>query len=70
MKYVILSSSKEGNIVLDPFAGTGTTGAVAKKYGRKYILIEMDKGYCEWIKKRLDSIQDRQEWLKEHKKKD
>src|SRR3989338_9686316 len=68
LRYVILSSSKEGDIILDPFAGSGTTGAVAKKYGRKYILIEMDKNYCEWIKKRLDSIKDRQEWLEEHGK--
>jgi modification methylase len=68
LRYVILSSSKEGDIVLDPFAGTGTTGAVAKKYGRKYILIEMDKGYCDWIKKRLGSIKDRQKWLEEHNK--
>ena len=56
LKYVILSSSKEGDLILDPFAGTGTTGAIAKKYKRRFILIEKDKGYCEWIKKRLDSI--------------
>lgn len=30
----------------------------------------MNKGYCEWIKKRLDSIKDRQEWLEEHNKND
>ncbi len=68
LKYVILSSSKEGDIILDPFAGTGTTGAVAKKYGRKWILIEMDKNYCKVIEDRLNSIQDRQEWLAEHQK--
>ena len=56
LKYVILSSSKEGDLILDPFAGTGTTGAIAKKYKRRFILIEKDKGYCEWIKKRLDLI--------------
>ena len=69
LRYVILSSSKEGDIVLDPFAGTGTTGAVAKKYGRNYILIEMDKTYCKVIEDRLASIKDRQEWLEEHGKK-
>jgi len=67
LKYVILSSSKEGDIILDPFAGTGTTGAVAKKYGRKWIMIEMDKNYCKVIEDRLNSIQDRETWLKEHK---
>jgi len=66
LKYVILSSSKEGDIVLDPFAGTGTTGAVAKKYGRKWILIEMDKNYCKVIEDRLNSIKDREKWLEEH----
>ena len=69
LRYVILSSSKEGDIVLDPFAGTGTTGAVAKKYGRNYILIEMDKGYCKVIEDRLNSIKDREKWLEEHQKK-
>jgi len=69
LKYVILSSSKEGDIVLDPFAGTGTTGAVAKKYGRKWILIERDKNYCKVIEERLNSIKDREKWLEEHGKK-
>jgi len=54
LKYIILSSSKEGDLILDPFAGAGTTGAVAKKNNRKFILIEQDKCYCDWIKKRLN----------------
>ncbi len=53
---VILSSSKPGNIVLDPFFGTGTTGAVAKKLGRKYIGIERDLNYIKGAEKRLASI--------------
>ncbi len=68
LKYVILSSSKEGDIVLDPFAGTGTTGAVAKKYGRNWIMIEKDKDYCKVIEDRINSLKDRQQWLDEHKK--
>ncbi len=68
LKYVILSSSKEGDIILDPFAGSGTTGAVAKKYGRKWIMIEMEKEYCKIIKERINSIRDREVWLEEHKK--
>jgi len=59
---------EEGDIVLDPFAGTGTTGAVAKKYGRNYILIEKEQGYCKVIEERLASIKGRQEWLEEHGK--
>lgn len=42
----ILAGSREGGIVLDPFAGSGTTGAVAKAYGRDYILIEISKKYA------------------------
>lgn len=43
----ILAGSKRGDIVLDPFFGSGTTGAVAKRLGRKYIGIELNEKYCE-----------------------
>lgn len=46
----------EPGIVLDPFAGTGTTGAVAKRLGRKYIGIELSSAYYELHIKRLQSI--------------
>ena len=39
---VILAATKPGDVVLDPFFGTGTTGAVAKRLGRRYIGIERD----------------------------
>jgi DNA modification methylase len=42
--------------VLDPFAGTGTTGAVSKMLGRKSVLIELSPKYCEIIKKRMQRI--------------
>jgi len=60
----------ENSAMTGPFAGTGTTGALAKKYGRNYILIERDKNYCKVIQDRLDSIQPREEWLKEYHKED
>lgn len=50
---VIISSSKPGDIVLDPFFGTGTTGAIAKRTGRNYIGIEMDKNYIKYAEKRI-----------------
>jgi len=53
---VILSSSKPGDIVLDPFFGTGTTGAMAKLLGRNYIGIERDEGYISAAKKRIAKI--------------
>jgi DNA modification methylase len=42
--------------VLDPFAGTGTTGAVAKRLGRKSVLIELNPKYCQIIEKRIEKI--------------
>lgn len=55
---IIVSSSKPGDIVLDPFFGTGTTGAIAKSTGRKYIGFEMDENYIKYAQKRLDSIEE------------
>ena len=51
---IILSSSKPGDIILDPFFGTGTTGVVAKRLGRDYIGIEKDINYYKGAKKRLN----------------
>ena len=53
---VILATSKPQDIVLDPFAGSGTTAAVAKRFGRKYIGIEQDKTYVSLSKKRLNGV--------------
>ncbi|MDP7141918.1 MAG: site-specific DNA-methyltransferase [Alphaproteobacteria bacterium] len=53
---VIMSSTNPGDTVLDPFFGTGTTGAVAKKLGRNYIGIEREDDYIEVAQKRLDDI--------------
>ena len=50
---VILSSTKPGDIVLDPFFGTGTTGVVCKKLGRKFIGIEKNSDYIKEAKKRI-----------------
>jgi len=43
-------------VVLDPFAGTGTTGLVAKKLGRKAILIDLSESYCEMARKRVEEV--------------
>ncbi len=53
---VILASSNPDDIVLDPFFGTGTTGAVAKRLGRKWIGIERDENYAEHAQNRIDRI--------------
>jgi modification methylase len=56
LKRVILSTTKAGDIVLDPFFGTGTTGAIAKKLGRQFIGIEQESNYIEVAKTRIDEI--------------
>jgi modification methylase len=53
---VILSSTNTGDVILDPFFGTGTTGAVAKKLGRDFIGIERDKEYIAHAQQRIDAI--------------
>ena len=53
---IIMSSSKVGNTVLDPFFGTGTTGAVAKYLGRNFIGIEKEKKYIKIALKRIAKI--------------
>ena len=53
---VIMASSKVGDVVLDPFFGSGTTGAVAKKLGRNWIGIERDKKYVKVAQKRIDAV--------------
>lgn len=50
---IILASSKPGDLVLDPFLGSGTTSVVAKKLGRRYVGIELDSTYCCLAEKRL-----------------
>lgn len=54
---IVMASSNPGEVVLDPFFGTGTTGAVAKKLGRNWIGIERDKKYIRIAQKRIDAIQ-------------
>lgn len=50
---LILASSKKGDVVFDPFLGSGTASVVAKKLERKYCGIEMNEEYCLWAEKRL-----------------
>ncbi len=54
---VILSSSKTGDVVLDPFMGSGTTGAVAKRTGRHFIGIEREAAYIKVANHRIDQIE-------------
>jgi len=53
---VLISSSNPGDVVLDPFSGSGTTAAVAKRLGRKYIAFERDEFYIRVARERLEKI--------------
>ncbi|NNL89514.1 MAG: site-specific DNA-methyltransferase [Marinicaulis sp.] len=53
---VMIASTKPGDIVLDPFFGSGTTGAAAKYLGRRYIGIERDQKYITAAKKRIARV--------------
>lgn len=50
---LILASSKQGDRILDPFAGSGTAAVVARKLGRSFCGIEINREYCLWAAKRL-----------------
>jgi len=68
LKRVILSTTKQGDVVLDPFFGTGTTGAVAKKLKRNYIGIEREPEYIKLAENRIASINEyfeEADWIEE-----
>ena len=51
----MLTASKKGDLVLDPFVGSGTTAVVAKALGRKWIGIEKEEKYATLARNRVDS---------------
>ncbi|OSP54652.1 site-specific DNA-methyltransferase [Pseudoruegeria sp. SK021] len=53
---LLVGTTNPGDVVLDPFFGTGTTGAVAKKLGRNFIGIERDEGYIKAAEARLNLV--------------
>lgn len=55
---IILASTNEGDTVMDPFSGSGTTGIAANLLGRKYIGIEQDEQFCELSMRRRQALED------------
>ncbi|MFM1584654.1 DNA-methyltransferase, partial [Helcococcus ovis] len=55
---LVLASSNEGDLILDPFMGSGTTSVVCKKLNRKFIGIEQNELYVSWAEKRLLDAED------------
>lgn len=56
---IMLASSSQQDVVLDPFLGSGTTSVVAKKLNRHYIGVEKEKQYCVWSEQRLEMAADK-----------
>jgi modification methylase len=54
---VIMASSKPGDIILDPFFGSGTTGAVAKRLGRHFVGIEREQDYIDAASARIEAVE-------------
>ena len=54
---MILTHTQPGEWVLDPFAGSGSTGEAAIKNGRKFVLVERDEGYFRQIVARLKKVE-------------
>lgn len=54
---LILASSNPGDVVFDPFLGSGSTSVAAKKLGRHYCGIEQNEQYCVWAEKRLETAE-------------
>ncbi len=56
LERIVRASSHPGDLVLDPFAGSGTTLAAAKRLGRRYLGMELSEEYAERVRRRLDGI--------------
>ncbi|WP_375458799.1 site-specific DNA-methyltransferase [uncultured Enterovirga sp.] len=54
---ILLAASNPGDVVLDPFFGTGTTGAVARKLGRHFVGIEREPAYAEVARRRIEAVE-------------
>lgn len=59
LERIVLAASNEGDVVLDPFTGSSTTGLAAIKHGRKFIGIDLEKDYLDLSKKRYNHMQER-----------
>jgi modification methylase len=57
LQRILLASTNPGDVVVDPFFGTGTTGAAAARLGRHWIGIEREKSYAKVAQKRIDAIE-------------
>ena len=58
LERMVLASSEEGQVILDPFCGSGTTGVAAVRFGRKFIGIDVSEEYLKISRRRLEKTAD------------
>lgn len=65
LRKLILASSREGDVVLDPFLGSGTTAVCSEQLGRKWLGCDMNKEYISWAIERVDNVSSKtvQQWI-------
>ncbi len=56
LEKIVLASTEEGQVILDPFCGSGTTGVEALRFGRNFIGIDINEEYLEISKRRLEKV--------------
>lgn len=57
LRKVVLASSKPGDLVIDPFLGSGTTAVVAEQLGRKWVGCDLSLEYCRWAAERIELVE-------------
>jgi site-specific DNA-methyltransferase (adenine-specific) len=58
LERIVLASTEEGQVILDPFCGSGTTGVAAVRLGRKFVGIDVSEEYLQISKKRLEKVKE------------
>jgi site-specific DNA-methyltransferase (adenine-specific) len=58
LRKIVLASSKAGDLVIDPFLGSGTTAVVAQQLGRKWKCCDTSLEYCQWAVRRIELVED------------
>ncbi len=66
LRRIILASSNEGDTIVDPFVGSGTTAVVAEQLGRKWLGCDISPEYIDWAVERIQTVERRpiEEWIK------
>lgn len=66
LRKIVLASSNPGDLIIDPFLGSGTTVVVAEQLQRRWMGCDISVEYCQWAKERIESVENRsiEEWIR------